>query len=710
MRGPQRVPAAVAAALASACAVWEAGRALGMEPFTRASLLMIALGYASATLSHWWPVAAIRALALAALAGVAFAAFRPSPPDPLLDCAQVLHQKSGASLLVGLVFAVVFLSFVAGACLRGRRVPMVATAVPALSIYGLAGVFTPGFSVQASFSGFLFGAVYAMAYEHLLSQSSPGTGSPWPRRSARTALGLAAGYLAVLLPLSFPLASLSQRLTPGLTPAERDRLRRTLFSTNDDPGYSRLSETVSLAGGMRTTGEQVLMRVKTTAPGLLRGRVYDLYERGRWSQSPLIEASIPLGDNPAERRGRHAAMRRLRDLDAAAGQEEAREERRRSSTHPPEHSRPPQEHARRVTQQVDLLGRVPGSVCCAGIPLEVTTTREDLTVDVTGLVSGKTDWREGDTYTVVSEVPDVPEALLQRAPGGQPPEDGHWSQIPVSVAPVRELALTIAGKERTPYARAEAIADYLRTHCRYSLSVPSAPRNEDPIVHFLTSGRKGACDLFAGATAVLCRALGVPTRLVTGYLLTEPEEDGTYLVRERDAHAWVEIYTRPYGWIPFDPTPGNDAPAGSPSGREWQAWLSKLSPRGLTFLAEALLLGILGAVVAGARGRRRHEEASIRFRPEASDPRGETQHAYHQACRHLARRGVPRQVGQTAEEYLAVVRASELPAEIRESMEALTHLFEQACYAPVGSTLPDASMARALTATIRKLPRRWKRS
>ncbi|HPT96670.1 MAG TPA: transglutaminase domain-containing protein [Armatimonadota bacterium] len=710
MRGPQRVPAAVAAALASACAVWEAGRVLGLEPFTRASLSMIALGYASATMAHWWPVAAIRALVLAALVGVAFAALRPNPPDPILDCAQVLQQKSGASILVGLVFAVVFLSFVAGTYLRGRRVPMVATAVPALSIYGLAGVFTSGFSLQVSFSGFLFAAVYAMAYEHLLSQSTPATGSFPPRRSARSALGLAAGYLALLLPLSFPLASLSQRMTPGLTPAERDRLRRTLFSTDDDPGYSRLSETVSLAGGMRTTGEQALMRVKTTTPGLLRGRIYDVYERGCWSQSQLIETSIPLGDGPVGRRGRRAARRHAGGLDASDAREAAREERRRYFTHPPRHSRPPQEHARRVTQQMDLLGRVPGSVLCAGIPLEVITTREDLTVDVTGLVFGKTDWREGDTYTVVSEVPDVPEPLLRRAPGGQPPEEGHWIQIPVSVAPVRELALTIAGKERTPYARAEAIADYLRAHCRYSLSVPSAPRDEDPIVHFLTTGRKGACDLFAGATAVLCRALGIPTRLVTGYLLTELDDDGTYLVRERDAHAWVEIYTEPYGWIPFDPTPGNNTPAGSPSGREWQAGWSKLSPRGLTFLAEALLLGILGAVVAGARGKRRHEDASIRFRPRASDAHGETQHAYHQACRHLARRGVPRQVGQTAEEYLAVVRESGLPEEIRVSMEALTDLFEQACYAPAGSALPDAGRARVLAATIRKLPRRWKRS
>jgi hypothetical protein len=85
---------------------------------------------------------------------------------------------------------------------------------------------------------------------------------------------------------------------------------------------------------------------------------------------------------------------------------------------------------------------------------------------------------------------------------------------------------------------------------------------KDPAEHFLET-RTGYCAQFATALALLCRASGVPARVATGFQLHDPEEDGSFLVRNSDAHAWVEVWFGPeHGWRVYDATPGAipDAP------------------------------------------------------------------------------------------------------------------------------------------------------
>jgi len=74
-----------------------------------------------------------------------------------------------------------------------------------------------------------------------------------------------------------------------------------------------------------------------------------------------------------------------------------------------------------------------------------------------------------------------------------------------------------------------------------------------------TNYRTGYCEQFAASMAVLARALGIPTRVVWGFTPGEvsTQPDGTELITVRDtnAHAWVEVWLSPYGWVAFDPTP-----------------------------------------------------------------------------------------------------------------------------------------------------------
>ncbi len=78
----------------------------------------------------------------------------------------------------------------------------------------------------------------------------------------------------------------------------------------------------------------------------------------------------------------------------------------------------------------------------------------------------------------------------------------------------------------------------------------------DPTLQFLFETRVGHCEYFASALAVLCNTTGIPARVVTGYVALEfDDRSGLYVVRESNAHAWVEVQTSPYRWETFDPTP-----------------------------------------------------------------------------------------------------------------------------------------------------------
>jgi transglutaminase-like putative cysteine protease len=123
---------------------------------------------------------------------------------------------------------------------------------------------------------------------------------------------------------------------------------------------------------------------------------------------------------------------------------------------------------------------------------------------------------------------------------------------------VSGFARLITQEARTDYDRARAIERALRT-LPYDELTPAAPANRDVVDHFLYDGRRGYCEHFASAMVVLARTLGIPARVVTGYSPGEPDEGGR-LVRERNAHAWAELYFAGQGWVIFEATPAQAEP------------------------------------------------------------------------------------------------------------------------------------------------------
>lgn len=108
--------------------------------------------------------------------------------------------------------------------------------------------------------------------------------------------------------------------------------------------------------------------------------------------------------------------------------------------------------------------------------------------------------------------------------------------------------------------KARALERYLRENYRYSLE--GLPVGEgDPLALFLFEVRQGDCEYFSSALAVMLRSLGIPTRVVNGYLGGDWNPYGEYyLIRQSDAHSWVEAYFANQGWVTLDPTPPTPEP------------------------------------------------------------------------------------------------------------------------------------------------------
>jgi protein-glutamine gamma-glutamyltransferase len=135
-----------------------------------------------------------------------------------------------------------------------------------------------------------------------------------------------------------------------------------------------------------------------------------------------------------------------------------------------------------------------------------------------------------------------------------------YTQTPPEDPRVAELARQIAGAARDRYSKALAIEKFLQTHYSYSLVLRGTPNSRDPLAMFLFDVREGHCEYFATAMAIMLRQLGIPSRLVNGFRMGEYNTLGNnWIVRQYDAHSWVEAYFPPYGWIEFDPTPPDPA-------------------------------------------------------------------------------------------------------------------------------------------------------
>ncbi|MNR82154.1 Protein-glutamine gamma-glutamyltransferase [compost metagenome] len=233
---------------------------------------------------------------------------------------------------------------------------------------------------------------------------------------------------------------------------------------------------------------------------------------------------------------------------------------------------------------------------------------------------------KGMYYTVVARRP-MP---LRGGPDRELPPPERLKRTGLDLAPylalppsfsarTRELTQTLTAGAAGPRERLARIEAYLETTYPYDLSIPAFPGQADQLDHFLFEAKRGYCEHFATALALMGREAGVPTRLVTGYLPGDFNPfTGFYEVKTAHAHAWVEAYLWGRGWVALDPTPGFAGPGEVTDGlslplTDWARALGGHTTPVMAGIGAIALGGGLLWIWKARRRRPRVSEASVAY-------------------------------------------------------------------------------------------------
>ncbi len=278
------------------------------------------------------------------------------------------------------------------------------------------------------------------------------------------------------------------------------------------------------------------------------------------------------------------------------------------------------DRSRWLPQKVTVVGLRDKHLVGASTPVHFGREIERVGYDPSGIAEAQYDLRRGDSYHVQSYSPSPTPAQLARSKPIYPApidarerkyrevEKGVYPELfgspdqkssteylfgashATQLRPYRPLwavAEQVAGGAKSPYAAAVALERYFRVgggfiydqHPPRSLGVP-------PLVDFVTRTHRGYCQHFSGAMALMLRYLGIPARVAAGFTSGRYDKASReWIVSDHDAHTWVEVWFRGWGWLPFDPTPSRSGLAGQ---------YTSSSPRFDVAAAAAVLAGNQG--------------------------------------------------------------------------------------------------------------------
>jgi transglutaminase-like putative cysteine protease len=370
--------------------------------------------------------------------------------------------------------------------------------------------------------------------------------------------------------------------------------------------------------------DDVVMKVRASAPDFWRGQSFDRWDGQAWHRSALTNSSfavegdgfVPagIGDQPG---GGQTLVQRVR-VEA------------------------PYMQAIFGAYRVD----------------EINTALGGMTVHGDGSIELREPIGRGSEYTVISlRSPVTPALLRDNDPGAAADLPSTISdlylQLPASVPQrVTALAHQLTDGKPTAYDKVLAIESWLGANTKYTLKIPPLPDGADAVEQHLFVDRAGFCEQIATSTAVLLRSVGVAARVATGFVPgDESLLGGEFTVRAKDAHAWVEVWFPNVGWQAFDPT-ANVPLAGESSkavGERALDLLRRIAPM-LALLATLLVIGVITAL-AWRRIEARRAAARAPW-----------------SARYLAKleaagtaRGRPRTPPETPAEYAAALARSVLP-------------------------------------------------
>jgi transglutaminase-like putative cysteine protease len=222
-----------------------------------------------------------------------------------------------------------------------------------------------------------------------------------------------------------------------------------------------------------------------------------------------------------------------------------------------------------VTQEVEIQELGSFWLPAATTPVQVDAGRRVLANPTFASLTINQRLREGFSYTVVSQVPDIDAADLDGPVDYRSyPNLRPYLETGSLDREVRERADAVveARDADTPFEKALAVQDYLRSkEFRYNLNVPALSAGGNQLRRFLTEVREGYCEQFAIAMAMMARQVGIPSRVAVGFTSGEIVDNTWLQVTTHDAHAWPELWFPEAGWVPFEPTPRADGTVTIPS-------------------------------------------------------------------------------------------------------------------------------------------------
>ncbi|ONI88573.1 transglutaminase [Saccharothrix sp. ALI-22-I] len=166
--------------------------------------------------------------------------------------------------------------------------------------------------------------------------------------------------------------------------------------------------------------------------------------------------------------------------------------------------------------------------------------------------------RKSGEYTLQT-VLDTPAADTLRRVSGQVDVDSAYLDAPGVGGRVADLAQSIVAGQNNQFDQATALYRYFTDGTQgFDYTTETAGSNSvDALEDFLFNGKRGYCEQYASAMAIMARSLGMASRVALGFTAGYPTGD-FQSITSQDAHAWVEIYFPGYGWMTFDPTPLSD--------------------------------------------------------------------------------------------------------------------------------------------------------
>jgi protein-glutamine gamma-glutamyltransferase len=354
---------------------------------------------------------------------------------------------------------------------------------------------------------------------------------------------------------------------------------------------------------------------------------------------------------------------------------------------------------KRVVQTYTMVSDLPNVIPALDAPREVYFPTKEIAIDREDGLRSPVPLTEGLTYTVISDVPYRDRAALQRARSRynpslkEAPINPYGAIEPKLQAKLQTLAAELLAQANVPvtsdYEKALFLTQSVKQRYSVQTDLPFLESQDDLVDAFFFKYKGGYPDHFATSLTMLLRAIGLSTRLVTGFAPGQFNPfTGYYVVKNTDAFAMTEVYFHKYGWFSFDPIPGH--PLTPPSVEEnqtftalkafWQ-WVAGWLPSpvtgwlnwavgGIFTLLGNLIARFLGLFRQGAWGwllgiaaaigtsfglwlgwtayqRWRYWQKLRRLEPTAR--------LYQQLTDWLARQGIPKHPAQTPWEYARIV-------------------------------------------------------